>query len=527
MPGAHLPDAATFIAVPLVSATPPLAEQIDQALARGADLIELRVDLIDDVEAVVAVLAAKRDVPMILTIRSREEGGVWDGDDMDRVALFERLGLELPGYVDVEFATWRRSSNLRQKIGLVCETQSGELINRPLNQLILSAHDFERTPEDLAGLLKQVQAEPAAVAKVVFMPADAADSVRILDALRQRAHTKPTIVLGMGEAGLMTRVLARKFGGFLTFASLAAEQESAPGQPTIETLRELYRWESIDAQTRVMGVIGWPVGHSKSPALHNAAMAAAGINGVYVLAPVEPTKAAFERFMNRVAQADWLDAAGFSVTLPHKTHAREWLEQRGAAVGEFARRTGAINTLVRQADGSWSGENTDVDGILAALSLAPSLATDDWSQRRVAVLGAGGVARAIVVAAQSRGAHVTILNRTPERAQALAVELGCAVRAWEQRDVLEANVIVNGTSLGMWPNVDDAPMDGSSLQSGMVVFDTVYNPLETTLLRRAKERGCETITGDHMFLAQAARQFELWHGAAADLNVMRAAMQKA
>lgn len=524
MPEPEALAGTTRIAVPLVAAAPDLKQQIDEAVALGADLVELRVDLIEDVEAVAAVLAGKRDVPIILTIRSQDEGGAWDGEDAERIALFERLGLELPGYVDVEYATWQRSSNLRQKIGLVCETQSGEPINRPLNKLILSHHNFEATPEDVGEVLRRLQAEPAAVAKAAFMPADASDSVRILDALRQSAGVKPTIVLGMGEAGLMTRVLARKFGGWLTFASLAAQQESAPGQPTIETLRQLYRWESLNAATRVLGLIGWPVGHSKGPALHNAAMATAGVDGVYLPLPVEPTRVAFDRFMNLVANADWLDVAGFSVTLPHKTHAREWLEQQQAAVSESAMRTGAVNTLIRHQDGSWSGDNTDVDGILAALSRAPSLADEDWSGREVLVLGAGGVARAIVVAVQSRGAQVTLVNRSSQRAEALAVELGCEARPWEQREQISGDVVINGTSLGMWPNVDDSPLVGDSLKPGMVVFDTVYNPLETKLLNIAKSHGCETITGDHMFLAQAARQFELWHGVAPDLNTMRTAL---
>jgi 3-dehydroquinate dehydratase/shikimate dehydrogenase len=523
MPSPANKEPHTHIAVPLVSNDPPLLEQIAAARMAGADLIELRVDLIDDQEAIEVALAAKLDIPLILTVRSQAEGGAWDRGDDERVALIEHLGLHLPGYVDIEHATWQRSANLRQKIGLVCETQSGEPIDRPRNQLLISHHNFLHTPDNLEPIFSALADTPAAVIKAVFMPQDATDSIRILDALRKWSAQRSTIALGMGEAGLMTRVLAGKFGAWLTFASLSTERESAPGQPTLTALRELYRWNQINPATRVMGVIGWPVGHSKSPALHNAAMAAANVNGVYLLMPVSPSPAAFNQFMETVAEADWLDLAGMSVTLPHKVHARNWLLSRGAPLSNAAQRTGAVNTLIRAANGQWSGDNTDVDGIIAALRTAPSLSQSDWSGKTILILGAGGVARAIIVAAQSRGASVTLTNRSPGKAEALADELNCQTLPWESREHAPCDVLINGTRVGMSPDTEHSPLNPACLSTDTVVFDTVYAPRMTALLCGAQSQGCQIVTGEHMFLAQAERQFELWHGFAPPVDVMRTA----
>lgn len=515
----------TMLAVPLTRCDPPLEVQLDTALAAGAELVELRVDQIGDADAVARLLETRPTGRFVLTVRGRDEGGAWDGDDAERIALIERLGLLTPGYVDVELATWRRSANLRQKVGLVCRRTDhpADADERRKNKLILSMHDFSGIPDDLEARFAELAETPAAVVKIAVAAGDACDALRVLDLLHRHAAAHPVIALGMGEGGLLTRVLARKFGAFLSFAALQAGGESAPGQPTIEDMRNLYGWDRIAPPTRVFGVIGWPVSHSRSPHVHNAAMQAAGIDGVYVPAPVRPTYEAFAAFMDGVEARPWLDASGFSVTIPHKEHALLWLEQRGGEISPLTRGCGAVNTLVRTPHG-WRGENTDGAAALAALSDALGWSGDARPEGLVEVLGAGGAARAVAAALRECGAAVVVTNRTPERAERLAAELGCGVRPWEQRAAADVDAIIQCTRVGMTPDAAESPVPAERLRPDLIVLDTVYTPRQTRLLREARERGATTIDGGEMFLRQAAAQFRLWHGRDPDAAVMRAAL---
>ncbi len=521
-PAAH---AATAIAVPITSADAPLREQVDRARRAGAQIVELRVDCIGDVAAVEALLREEHPLPYILTIRAASEGGQWDGDDAERVALYERLALLMPGYVDVEFETWRRSANLRQKIGLIAGagTTGGPAEDapggRPRNALILSQHDWHSTPAPLAPLFDALCEAPGAAAKLVFRAADARDALRVLVELCRCRGRKPLIALCLGEAGLATRVLARKFGALLTFAALRAGAESAPGQPTIAELRETYRWDALSARTDVYGVVGWPVAHSRSPLIHNAGMAALGICGAYVPLPVAPDAAAFDDFLRIVCEHPELGIRGLSVTIPHKQHALRWLEQRGAEISPAARRCGAVNTLTHTERG-WSGANTDGTAFVRALRDTLDLS----DVRSAAVLGAGGAARAIAAALIDAGVGVTLFNRTSARGADLARELGCAAEAWSRRGETSADLLVNATSAGMWPDAGESPFPADRLHRGMIVAETVYRPRRTRLLESAAGAGCRTIDGEEMFLAQAAEQFTLWHGRPAPAEAFRAAL---
>jgi 3-dehydroquinate dehydratase/shikimate dehydrogenase len=531
----------TLLAVPITSLDPPLAEQVRAAAQAGADLVELRVDCIADAEgpvgidAVETLLSKPHSLPFILTVRSAEEGGLWDHDEAERIALIERLALRRPGYVDVEYSAWSRSASLRQKLGLVCEGESRHeggtegmgpgSAGRPKNRLILSHHQARGTPaiqEEIFGQL--AGAAPAAVIKLAFAARDATDAGRVLGLLHRHASDRAAIGLALGEAGLASRVLARKFGAFLTFAALTPGAESAPGQPTIAELRQLYRWGQITAATRVYGLVGWPVAHSRGPQVHNAAMAADGIDGVYLPLPVAATYDDFCAFLDFVTDNRWLDVAGLSVTLPHKQHALRWLAERGHRVAEPAQRCGAVNTLVRTPDGGWTGENTDTAGVRAALETVPELAGDGLRGRHADVLGAGGAARAVVAALLECGCRVTLYNRTPERAARLAQQLGCAHARWEERRRCRGSLLINCTSVGMWPEVRQSPMPAEGLHSAAVVMDTIYNPPETRLLREAGARGCRLIGGGAMYIGQAASQYVLWHGRPAPRAVMHAAL---
>lgn len=520
------------IAVPLTCATPPLPDQVRAARRAGADLVELRVDCIADVDAVESLLRGPRELPLILTIRAASEGGQWDGDDAERIALYERLGLLLPGYVDVELATWQRSANLRQKIELVCETAAPapdaalptvDPARRPKNRLILSHHNWRETPSDPATVLAELAATPAAVLKAVFHARDVRDSLRVLAALRDSAARRPTIALCMGAAGLMTRVLARKFGAFLTFAAPRDGAGSAPGQPSIDDLIHRLRWAQIGPQTRVYGVVGWPVEHSRSPLLHNLGMARDNIDGVYLPMPLLPDVAAFDAFMDFIAAADWLGLAGLSVTIPHKEHAFRWLRRHGGDVSPEATACGAVNTLIapRRDSGrpTWRGENTDGLGALAALAEAGAADVPSAD-----ILGAGGAARAIVAALAAAGCRVTLYNRSLSRAAELAAAYGGIARPWEERTARQGELVINCTPLGMWPQVTESPLPPEAFRGLRFAFDTIYNPRVTRFLELAAAAGATPVSGVEMFIAQAAAQYRLWHACEPPLAEWRAAL---
>ena len=575
----------TMLCVPLTGSTcEQMLRDLQAAAAAGADMVELRLDYLQDHSepAIRKLMAAADKFPgeVIATCRLASEGGVWDGDESRRVSLLEQAGLAGADYIDFEHAAWQASANVRQKIGLVCEV--GLQTDRPRSKLILSKHNFERTPTNLDTIFAELAAEPAHVVKLVCKANRITDAVRILEALRNaRKHPpKPplgkggggrtetdeiasetsnpplgkggqgrVIALSMGEAGTLARVLAGKFDALLTFASLEAGKESAPGQLTLAQMRSLYRWDSLRSDTLVYGVIGCPVAHSMSPAIMNAAFGATGHNGVYLPLLVEPAYEDFAAFVGGCIERPWLDLRGCSVTIPHKQNLLRFVEQHGGEIESLTRRIGAANTLVIQPCGTGVSPveshlrdagatreedtgvtpvphklyayNTDYRGAMNALLAGLEGTGKDLHDAAVTVLGAGGASRAIVAGLRDAGASVTIYNSTAERAKQLADEFGCQAKPWEQRGQLKADVVVNCTSIGMWPNVDDSPLPETTLRAGTAVFDTVYNPIETRLLRESRLRGCRVIDGVAMFVGQAAAQFRLWTNLSPPTAIMR------
>lgn len=315
----------------------------------------------------------------------------------------------------------------------------------------------------------------------------------------------------MDFGGAVTRILAGKFGGFLTFAAMEVRNASAPGQLTVEQMKMEYGVDRIGPATRLAGIVGHPVGHSLSPIMHNRAYKAMGFDGVYVKFDVPETYEDFCRFIEAIRSRPWMDVMGLSVTIPHKTHALRYLQENGAAIDPLAEKIGAVNTIVFGPAGALSGHNTDYRGVLETLRVQAQLPASQLKGKRTAVFGSGGVARAIVAAMTSVGAEVTIFNRTESKAQALAEEFGCRWGSWAEREAFEAEIFINGTSLGMSPEVERCPLtDGRAISPGCVVFDTVYNPLETKLLSLARSRGARAINGADMLVYQAVEQIKLW-----------------
>ncbi len=515
----------TLLVVPVFGAdVGEVQAGIKEAVDLGADAVELRIDLMGDLTDE-ELRAVRRSIPqgikVILTIRSAAEGGGWEGADADRFSRFIELG-PLADYIDVEQRAWRRSANIRQKVELALhradaslhEPGSAATLDGPRRKLILSQHDQASRPTNLhADLLAMVQEPACDVAKLAWRARSVRDNFEAFELMR--AGPRPLISICMGDAGLPSRVLARKFGAFASFASQAPGRATAAGQPTVSELKQLYHWDSIDAATEVYGVLGDPVAHSLSPHVHNAAFAAARRNAVYLPFLVTAGYEPFKAFMVEVLARRWLDVRGLSITIPHKENALRFLHESGAEVDPPAATIGAVNTLIVSPDGSVKGLNTDHAAALKCIQRVVGPRPGGLRGLTIAVLGAGGVARAVVAALTSAGATVTICNRTAERAAALCSRFDCGQRRWAERDRLEADLLVNCTSLGLWPDADASPIQAGALARYGAVFDTVYCPERTKLLHDAANAGCKIIGGLEMFVEQAVAQFIAWTGNAA------------
>jgi len=536
----------TRLAVPIMADSPGQALSLAaQAAEQGADLVELRLDRFTDDPQAVTDLADRCPLPCIVTCRPTWEGGEYDGDEQTRIAIFEHacLAAHPPAYLDIELRAYQTSANLRQKIGLVIDHGRVTAVRghdkRPTTTgLILSYHDFDTRPADLDRAVADMAAAPACrVIKVAWRARSLRDNLEAFELIERRL--KPTIALCMGEAGLPSRVLARKSGALLTFAALDADKGTAPGQPTVAQLKQLYRWDAITAQTRVYGVVGHPVGHSLSPHIHNAAFDATAADAVYLPMPIPP---AYEHFKATVLT--WLDHAplhfrGASVTIPHKENLLRFVEEQRGDIEPLAARIGAANTMTVRDDGSLYASNTDYAAALDSVCDGLGITRDGLAGKRVAVIGAGGAARAIVAGFAAYGATVVVHNRTPDKAKALADEFspGAAERggkvvaaALDKLCDTCAHVVINCTPIGMHPRTDASPFDFADRRSQAddlpVVFDTIYNPIQTKLLRDAAAAGCVTIPGTEMFVRQGAAQFTLWTGRDAPLDVFRAVLER-
>jgi len=512
-----------------------MVRSLDQALAaavcaaeRGADLVEFRVDCFTDCPDLLVRLVEQSVLPCIVTCRPTWEGGHYKGDDQTRADLWGHLaaGPHPPAYIDVELAAYQRSARFREQVDQVVD-HPGQV--RPTTTgLILSSHDFEGRPIDLYQRVEAMAAASACrVMKVAWEVRSLRDNLEAFEMIASR-H-KPTIALCMGGAGLPSRVLAKKFGALLTFAALDSGAATADGQPTIDELKHLYRWDSIGAQTRVYGVIGHPVAHSLGPAIHNAGFDEVGYDGVYLPMPVLPGYESFKATMSVWLEMEQLHFCGASVTLPHKQNLLGYVQEQGGEVEPLAKRIGAANTLTRREDGTLYASNTDYAAALDAVCGGLGIGRRDLREQRVAVIGAGGVARAVVAGFAHCGATVIIYNRTPEKARDLASRFkghtGKVVSA-PLKKLCDSccQIYINCTPIGMHPQVDAMPVPKGVVAAwgpGTVVFDTIYNPVQTRLLREARAAGCLTIPGTEMFVRQAGLQFKQWTGQDAPMDIFR------
>jgi 3-dehydroquinate dehydratase/shikimate dehydrogenase len=493
----------------------------DIALAEeaGAEMVELRIDSFRERDDIVALLNFAA-VPTVLTRRAKWEGGESDLPDLERLQFLWRDEAARATYFDVELKAYR-----------AFQLADRDSIKRPV---IISMHDFTGRPDRLYNMIDEMNRTPGAINKIVWSARSIRDNLEVFELLKTRQ--KPTIGLCMGEAGLISRVLAKKFGGFLTFASLDETSQTAPGQVSIADLKKLYRWDALSPSTKVYGVVGSPIIHSMSPAIHNAGFDAIGHDGIYLPMLVEPGWESFKAFMETFVPFEGLDLSGLSVTIPHKENALRYLKEKGAEIEPLAEAIGALNTIVIDRSGrepKLRGFSTDYAAILDSITSKMGITREELENYRVAVIGAGGTGRTAVAALAHYGATVVVYNRTKERADALANEFdgrsGKVVSArLEKLCDSCCHIFINTTSVGMHPKVDESPIGDRppKFEPETVVFDTIYNPMKTKLLEQAEAAGAKTIGGVEMFVRQAAGQFQAWTGKEAPTKVMREVIEK-
>ncbi len=493
--------------------TAPTCEGVLKQIERyGAfiDMAELRADLLEPGERrKIGELPSLvgMNIPLILTARLREDGGRWglSGERIEDRETFFLQQLESGGwaYADLEYN--------RPMPHVVSAAASAGC------RIIRSHHDFSgnllsASPEELASMIRNMAAE-GGIPKLAVSCKSGRDVLTLAQAAKAAGDVSEKVLLGMGEYGAPTRILAQRLGSAWTYASSAGLPDdppaAAPGQIDPETLRNLYGFHEIEAQTPLYGIAGNPVSHSLSPQIHNGWLRKAGLPGTYLPFLTDDLKVLLEL-------CDLWGVTGLSVTVPHKKEALALADRAES----LAKTIGAANTLVHST-GGWTAWNTDVDGFLAPLfsALNGEEGKEGEGEKleglRALVIGAGGAARAAVHALSNAGADVLVLNRTVSKAQILAEEVGGTAGPLSAESLPLLNgtdIVVQTTTVGMHPNESGDPVPWWNLSGCSLVYDMIYAPEETVFLRRARNAGIPTLNGSGMLEAQARAQFGLFTG---------------
>jgi 3-dehydroquinate dehydratase/shikimate dehydrogenase len=456
-----------------------------------ADLFEVRADYVQDLDMLM-ILRAKQK-PLLFTCRPVSEGGRYpDEEPRRRMILLEAVKRGFD-YVDIEFQSQYHD---------VMVEKAGE-------GLIVSYHDLAGTPDNLPALYDRMCASGADIVKIVTTPRSIVEVGRLVEFAERASRDggPPLIALGMGPLGALTRILAGRYHAPFTFGSGSEGAESAPGQIPARVMADLYRVREVSPRTRVYGILGQGVARSLSPVIHNTAFRAQGVDAVYVPLEAEDMGAFIEALPK-------LKLSGFSVTRPYKVDVLPYLDQ----IEEAASASGSVNTVVVTDDGLL-GSSTDGVGVLTPLAKRIEI-----EGKNAAVIGAGGAARAAAFALQRKGAFVTVYARDVDKAAAVAQAVGCESAALATLEQATWDILINATPVGGVADVHATPVPGNLHRRGSIVFDMVYVPQDTRLLREARAAGCQTIGGLEMLLAQAEGQYRTWTGQKAPADAIREAV---
>ncbi len=466
---------------------------------QGVRLVELRLDYIRRAVNLKRLLK-DRPCSCICACRREMDGGFWQGTEQDRLMLLRSAIADGVDYVDLE-------EDIADKVPRYGTTKR-----------IVSYHNFRDMPDDLEITHERMCQMDADIIKMAVMAHDPRDNLRMLKLIQ--TSSKPMVGMCMGEIGTPTRILAGKFGAPFTYATFSRERPMAPGQLTYKDMNAIYHYDRINAETELYGVIADPITHSLSPVIHNGGFRHLNMNKCYI-----PFRVPRENLSSFMRDCKELGLKGLSVTIPHKEEILHFTDQVDGAVHGI----GAANTVVFEESGT-VGYNTDFHAAMDSLESAArhgSSKTNPLEGKSALILGAGGVAKAVAFGLTRRKVDVTIASRTHFRSQMLADQLKCKTIHWEDRYDEKYDVLINGTPVGMHPNVNETPFDSKRLHFTTIVFDTIYNPELTLLIKEAKKVGCQVVTGVDMFIRQAAMQFKFFTGENAPMNAMREAMKRA
>jgi 3-dehydroquinate dehydratase/shikimate dehydrogenase len=499
-----------------ISLCEPNVVALKRAIAAAVevcDLIEVRLDCLDPAElkagaASITKLLEQSACETILTFRPSQEGGRRTLDDATRQSFWSDAIFSSSFFdVELDLAEKFHGSELSSSLPI------------DWSRTICSHHDFVGVPDNLDQIYSRMSVTPARVLKIAIQAKDAIDCLPVFQLLeRAREDGREMIAIAMGVAGVATRILGPSRGSFLTYASLDNETATAPGQLSVSELTHIYRLEKLNRHTQIIGLVGSPVSHSLSPRIHNAAFAATGTDAVYVLFETRDIRTFIKRMVQpRTRELDWR-LRGLSVTAPHKLGVMELLDW----VEPAAREIGAVNTIVVEGE-TLRGFNTDAPGFIKPLVQM----FGDLRDARCAVIGNGGGASAALWSLARAGARAKVVARDGTKAGAVAERFGADWMPLEGARFDGFDVVINATPLGTLGQLEsEAPATASQLRGARLVYDLVYNPMETKLLREAREAGCQTLGGLAMLVAQAVEQFKLWTGTPPPEEVMQEAAER-
>jgi 3-dehydroquinate dehydratase/shikimate dehydrogenase len=484
--------------------TTQVIENIKRA-AEYADVVELRFDCLSETE----IQKTNFKLPdftkqFLVTFRPREQGGKRD------LTLYERLKFW-------QFILWK---NRRKKFLIDTEFDINSALNPEKIQTIISYHDFAGNSENLSAVYEFFKQTSDKIIKLAVQTDDITDSLTVWKLLEKaKSDNRQIIPIAMGEGGKWTRILGLAHGAFMTYASLDAGSETAPGQISAADLTEVYRVKELNEQTEIYGIVGGNTSYSTSPYMHNAAFKFLNLNAVYV--PFQ-TKI-LDDFINVFLAESGLNIKGFSVTIPHKEAIIQYLDE----LDETARKIGAVNT-VKIENGKLCGYNTDAHGFIEPLRNFYG----DLQNAKVAVLGAGGAARACVYALTQEKAHVTIYARDLRKAEFLADEFQVELKEFPKTknqkpktNLSDFDILVNTTPLGTKGDLEtETPAAAAQIESVKLIYDLVYNPFQTLLMTEADKANVPKIGGMAMLVAQGMKQFEIWTGKNAPMKEMSRAV---
>src|SRR2546427_9180163 len=474
-----------------------------EALVRDNTFLEFRLDYLSHpaqaLPKIKRLTEYQPQVVVIGTCRRQTSGGKFRGSLASQLEVLSKAASAGCQLLDLELQSASK-----------CKAEQLQRL-RSKAALIISFHDFRAT-KNLEKTLDKMAAYPADFYKIVSTATTLYDNVAMMKFLEKRSDKHSLIGLCMGEQGIISRVLGVRAGSVFTFGAASPDEKTAPGQVTAQELGSTYRIEQVDAATRVYGVAGDPVAHSLSPAIMNAALRRENVNGVYVALHAKALK-------DLLACVREIPIHGLSITMPYKEAILKYLDNTDSHTAKI----GGCNTVVRAQDGKLYGFNTDATGVIRPLEQRVTI-----EKARILVLGAGGAARAAVYGLRERGAEVYILNRSAGPAQKLA--RSARARMMKRADMKKTSfdVIINATPVGMG-NTRESPLNENEINA-RYLFEMIYDPAETRLVKLAKQRGLQVIPGIEMFVHQAARQFEIWTGKPAPwddmLRVVTLALQE-